>query len=506
MKKTAFIYFTIFSVLIFSSCKKDKRLPLVTTSTYQVGIVSAQIAGVLYEEGDSKVTEKGICWAAQQDVNIANNKVISTTQEAAFTIEIIGLEYDKTYFARAYAISDLGVSYGKVISFKTLSNNLPGMTLSLPSSPDATSAEVLLQLNQQTKATFTAVICWSKSAMPTVSNNTIAVTERTHSNTVPFSNSYQNTFQNLDEGTTYYVRAFCTNGISLAYSDQLTFTTANPINIFSLNALGFSDASISSSITDINVAEITAVGICWSENQLPTVADGKKEQAYTGAIYTSDLYQLNPATTYYMRAYITTTVKTIYSPQIILRTYKGTVTDIDGNLYYTVQIGNQEWMAGNLRTTRFNNGTTIQYVANYNQWVNSVNSQIPVYCYYADQSSNNVTYGKLYPSYVARASNIAPVGWHVPSVAEWETLFAGNSVSELWDNGLNVNGNLHKLALSAGGQWDNGYSDLGQKGYFWASDPSVGLSWPYSTIVTPGSTLITMNHPGNGYSIRCVKN
>lgn len=506
MNKIIICFFIAIGLVFLNSCKKGKeRLPLITTSTFQVGIVSAQVAGVLYEEGDSKVTEKGICWGTLQEVSIANNKVTSTTQEHAFTVGISGLEYNKTYFARAYAISDLGVSYGKVVSFKTLSNDLPNMTLSIPSSPKATSADVLLQLNQQTKATFTTGICWSSSPMPTVSNNTILVTERTHSNTVPFNNNYQKTFQNLDENTVYYFRGFCTNGISLVYSNQLTLTTANPITIVSLNALGITDASISSSITDINVAEITAVGICWSENQLPTIADSKKEQAYSFAGYMSYVDQLNPATTYYLRAYITTTVKTIYSSKIVIRTYKGTVVDIDGNSYYTVQIGNQEWMASNLRTTRYNNGATMQYVANYNQWVNSVNSQVPVYCYYNDQSSYNSTYGKLYPKYVATASNIAPVGWHVPTVTEWETLLTNNSITDLWNNGLGLNGNLTRLSLSAGGKWDNGYQELGQKGYFWAVPLTTTLGDNNSVIVNAGSTLVTWNQSGNGYSIRCVK-
>lgn len=504
MNKIA-IYVLIFvSLIFFISCKKDKkRLPIITTSALQVGVVSAHCAAVLYEDGDADVTEKGICWGVNEDVSVSDNKVISSSAENAFSVEITGLEYSKTYFVRAYAINSFGISYGKVASFKTLSNYLPAMTLSMPNLPGATTGEVLLQLNQQSAATFTTGICWSTSSLPTVVNNSVFVVSRTHNDGFPYINDYPKIFQNLSSSTTYYVRAFSTSGVGFVYSNQISFTTTNPINILSLNSLGITDASISSEVSDLSVASISVVGICWSQNPMPSIADNKLEQAYSGAIFNSDLITLNSASTYYLRAYVTTTaLVTMYSTEVKIRTYKGTVTDIDGNLYYTVQIGNQEWMAGNLKTSKFNNGATIQYVANYNQWVNSVNSQIPVYCYYADQNSNNTDYGKLYPRYVALASNIAPVGWHVATVAEWEAAFAGNSLNDLWKNGLNFGSNLTALSLNAGGRWDNGYSDLNTYGYFWAQ-PGAGTNNHIK--VNANSSLVTYEFPGNGYSIRCVK-
>ena len=506
MNKIIICFFIVCNLFFFSSCKKDKKkLPIVTTSTLDAEIISAKVSGVLYEEGDSKVTEKGICWGTTDDVSIANNKIISTTKEMTFTLEITGLEYEKTYFVRAYAMSGLGVSYGKVRSFTTLSNDLPNIVLSMASLPHANSADLSVQINQQTKSTFTTGLCWSTSAMPTVLNNTLAVTEIPYSNTVPFTNNYPETLQNLDETTTYYARAFCTNGISLAYSNPVTIITANPINLVSLNSLGFTDASVGASVTDINATAVTAVGICWSENPLPTVADNKSEQAYL-ANYTTQLTPLNPGTIYYLRAYINTSSKTIYSTQKKIITYKGTVTDYDGNSYKTVQIGNQEWMASNLKTTHYSDGTALQYAGgNYNLWVNSVNSHQLVYCYYGDQSSNNATYGKLYPAYICTA-NIAPTGWHVPSVTEWQNIFANNSITDVWDAPLDFDNNITRLSLSPGGQWNSGYGDLGQKGYFWGTPLTTSIYAQNLLTVTGSNTLISSNSPGLGCSIRCVKN
>ena len=498
-------FFSLISLLIFTHCKKSKsRLPLVTTSNFEVKLVSAKIAGVLYEEGDAKVIEKGICWGVKAGVSTANNKVTSVVNEKAFKVEIDDLAYGTTYFARAYAISELGVSYGKEISFTTWSNELPNLVLSTPTQPSATSIDVSLQLNQETKATYTAGICWSTNPMPSVLNNTISVAERFHNDVVPlpFTDSYIKTLQNLNENTMYYFRAFATNGLSIIYSQQLSIQTASPINIVSLNFLAINDAKITCQISNINISEIAAVGICWSTSPLPTTSNGKLEQAYSGNTYTGLLTSLNPATAYYVRAYVKVSNRNIYSSQVVIKTYKDIVTDIDGNTYYTVEIGNKEWMASNLRTSRYNNGATMQYVANYNQWVNSVNAQVPVYCYYADQSSNNAIYGKLYPRYVATDQNIAPVGWHVATVEEWETLFATNPMYDLWNTTLGFMGNITRLSLSAGGKWDAGYGDLSQKGYFWASE---GTASKNSFVVTGSSNLATWHSNGKGLSIRCVK-
>jgi uncharacterized protein (TIGR02145 family) len=96
---------------------------------------------------------------------------------------------------------------------------------------------------------------------------------------------------------------------------------------------------------------------------------------------------------------------------------KGTVTDIDGNVYQTVRIGNQWWMAENLKTTRFNDGTTINLIENSNNaaWENAT---VPSY-----SVINNGTSGFLYNGIVVRSEkNIAPEGWHIPSDEEWKTL------------------------------------------------------------------------------------
>lgn len=102
----------------------------------------------------------------------------------------------------------------------------------------------------------------------------------------------------------------------------------------------------------------------------------------------------------------------------------GNVTDADGNVYKSVRIGNQVWMAENLRTTRYNDGTAIPLDTSVVTWDNATS---PKYCFYNNTTNTDSIkkYGALYNGYVIDPANpmkVAPEGWHVPSTAEWDVL------------------------------------------------------------------------------------
>jgi uncharacterized protein (TIGR02145 family) len=99
-----------------------------------------------------------------------------------------------------------------------------------------------------------------------------------------------------------------------------------------------------------------------------------------------------------------------------------TVTDVDGNVYQTVTIGTQVWMQENLRVTHYRNGDAIEQVTDSTAWYQLGTG---AYCNYKNASSFSGTYGRLYNWFAVNDSrNICPVGWHIPTVAEWEVLIA----------------------------------------------------------------------------------
>lgn len=99
--------------------------------------------------------------------------------------------------------------------------------------------------------------------------------------------------------------------------------------------------------------------------------------------------------------------------------YGDGVNDIDGNIYKSVIIGEQEWMAENLRTTKYNDGSLILNVKGNKQWVEL---ETGAWCHYNNDSQNESSYGKLYNWYAAENTNLCPVGWHVPGYDEWTIL------------------------------------------------------------------------------------
>jgi uncharacterized protein (TIGR02145 family) len=190
--------------------------------------------------------------------------------------------------------------------------------------------------------------------------------------------------------------------------------------------------------------------------------------------------------------------------------------DNAGNVYPTIKIGSQIWMAENLRATYFQNGAVIPYAPSTTQW-----SQVsgPAYCYYANQSVAG--YGALFNWYaVSDLRNIAPPGWHVPTLTEWQTLInntggisnAGrtlkHSSSGFWPAGAGTN-NYGFGAVPGGERMDVLYQDKGVFGYYWTSTRDLtAFNSAFSVFFYKSSNIansVAFPFTG-GLSIRLIKN
>ena len=135
-------------------------------------------------------------------------------------------------------------------------------------------------------------------------------------------------------------------------------------------------------------------------------------------------------------------------PEEKVQESSATVTDIDGNVYNTVQIGNQIWTVENFRATRFNDGTPIPNVTDDESW-SSLNT--PAYCYYYNNRHHAVKFGALYNWYAVNTGRLAPEGWRVPTDEDWKIL-----QNYLTDNGYNWDGSYsgNKIAKALASQTD----------------------------------------------------
>lgn len=155
---------------------------------------------------------------------------------------------------------------------------------------------------------------------------------------------------------------------------------------------------------------------------------------------------------------------------------KGSVTDIDGNTYQTVVIGDQEWMAENLKTTKYNDGQTIEFANGVQMdWYNSTSG---MYTWYDSDVQYKDVYGALYNWLAATSTNICPVNWHVPTDDEWRILrdFVGTSEGTKLKaiTGWNADGNGTDdfgFAALPGGYVSGtfSYSNDGNQGLWWTT-------------------------------------
>ena len=203
--------------------------------------------------------------------------------------------------------------------------------------------------------------------------------------------------------------------------------------------------------------------------------------------------------------------------------YGSNIIDVDGNTYKTVYIGTQKWMAENLKTSKYSDGTTIPNITDNSLWTNN---RTGAWSYYNNDAANNVKYGKLYNWYALNSTsngnkNICPEGWHVPTDVEWTILtnylggesVAGGKMKEVGTTNWNSpnTGALNTTLFTGipGGYRDyaGGYNDFGTLVLWWSKTESTSVNSWLIDISNTSSNLGRKSYgKSNGFSVRCLKN
>ena len=190
----------------------------------------------------------------------------------------------------------------------------------------------------------------------------------------------------------------------------------------------------------------------------------------------------------------------------------------DGVTYNTVSIGNQCWFKENLRTTKYNDGTSITNVTDNATWTSTTSG---AYCCYSNNTSNCTTYGALYNWYAVNTGKLCPSGWHVPSDAEWTTLVNYLGGEDVAGGKLKETGTTHWQSPNNGATNSSGFTAL-PGGYRFSSGGSFGLlgilGYWWSSTQLDGSDAWTRNltylnaNVGRvnlvksyGFSVRCLR-
>ena len=268
-------------------------------------------------------------------------------------------------------------------------------------------------------------------------------------------------------------------------------------------------------ITSLGGSSITVHGICWSTVTTPTIADNKTTDSIGSDSFTSVITGLSSNTTYYVRAYATNIAGTAYGNEqsfiLWLNVPGPPVTDIDGNSYSSVKIGNQIWISENLKVTHYYNGDIIPNVTDDTTWVHLSTG---AYC-------DNTVYGKLYNWYaVADSQNLCPSGWHVPADTEWTTLINYLGGEDIAGAELKEAGTNHWKTPNMGATNESGFAALpggsrlatdlffhdGHGGVWWSTTKyNSDKAWYMSLFYTDYNVRRKFNSLNSGFAVRCVK-
>lgn len=334
-----------------------------------------------------------------------------------------------------------------------------------------------------------------------------------------------------DKSSGYSVR--CVRDTAVAVSGtQMVVTTA-------VGNITTNSASFGGAVNSGDGASVVEKGVCWSQMPNPTIAGDHVSNGGGTGSFSVSMTGLQPNTTYYVRAYAKMSVAG-NAGTVTATTYGNTQTfttqpdasgcgtaiiyDIDNHAYNTVKIGTQCWMKENLRTTRYADGTPVGYYT-------TQGSDDYGFLYNWNNVMHEASSSSTIPSGVR---GVCPIGWHVPSNAEWSDLinYVGSQANWICDgsqanvaralaantgwnqsstecapgNQLTSNNLTGFSALPAGIYESGGVYEIGNVAYFWSAtwrNSSSAYYWGLSRNST--SMYSGYWQPSLGYSVRCLR-
>jgi uncharacterized protein (TIGR02145 family) len=623
------------SLVFFTTADVLDTIPALTTlQATEIAPSSARVGGEITSDGGNEILERGICYSLEAAPDTSDAIVTTGGGDAPYSDVLTGLEDGATYFARAYAINDLGIGYGNEISFQTPLQGLPVVITMDANVNGATTASLSGNVTSEGDSpVVTRGICYSTEPQPDANDIVIA-----SGSGAGFFNC---TLSGLQENTTYYARAFAANSIGSVYGNEVSFTTPvgavssiicdatfvigsyvqglqvsnGSLNIYYTGGNGGAYASqtfystgvvglvaslaggnfdIGSGNLLLNISgvpllsgaaifsfviggqsctftiqvEAGSVGSLDCESTVLTgnyvegfpVSNGSFSVSYIGgsgggfnsqsvistgvtgltATLPSGVFNQNGGTIIFLvsgtpyEAGIASFNVEVGGQECVIQisvrlpsqhtcgainvhnenlTY-GSMTDQEGNLYRTIIIGSQEWMAENLNTGIYANGDPITTGLNYANWGNTTEgawSGGPTEC----------PYGRLYNWYACVDSrDLCPTGWHIPNDNEWLVLrnyLGGENVAggkmksigiQYWTSPNTSASNSSGFSgLPAGSRATTGiYTAAGGGGSWWSS--SVASSTNAGTFSTDNTTAALWDNAWDknlGLSVRCLK-
>ena len=542
MKKEYFYYLLITLAFVimatFNACKPEPEpepntpgsVRVTTSSVSNITETSAKCGGTVTAFGYS-VGACGLCYSELPNPTVSSYMTSDQVGTGTFTSTMSGLEPGTKYYVRAYATTSSGTLYGEQKEFTTLGDNNGGGNGGGNGGDDEEATKPTVTTNSVSNITFESAtcggnvtydgganvtargVCWSTSQNPTISDNKTTDGSGT--------GSFTSNLINLNENTTYYVRAYATNEKGTSYGEQKSFTTSNnttlpSVTTNSVSNITFESATCGGNVTDDGGTNVTARGVCWSTSQNPTIYDNKTTDGSSTGIFTSQLSNLSENTKYYVKAYATNEKGTSYGEEMSFTTliYEQEPSGyINGYAY--VDLG----LPSGLKWATYNVGASSpEDYGDYYAW-----GETEIKSEYTED--NSLTYGleiseleaqgyidadgNLTPSHDAATSNWGG-SWRMPTKAELEEL--DDKCTWIWTTqggkkGCKVIGpNGNSIFLPAAGRCNGSSLYLaGEYVGYWGSTPSESSSYSaFSLALDSSVSQVGWHGRDDGRSVRPV--
>ncbi|MBN1187930.1 MAG: T9SS type A sorting domain-containing protein [Bacteroidales bacterium] len=289
---------------------------LSTTAASAIGKNSASTGGNVTSAGDRSVEERGVCWSTTTTPIIADSITLDGSGTGTFTSLLSGLPAGTEIYVRAYARSRAGTGYGNEITFTTLPPTIPVVTTTSATDIKGELATSGGNITDGGGAPITQKgVCWNTSGNPTIADS--------KSDDGTGTGIYETMITNLTPNTFYYYRAYATNIAGTGYGDVDTFTTGSvalpSVTTSDVSDIYFYEATGNGNVTS-DGGGLTYQGICWNTTGNPTIADDTIICGIGSGAYNGTMTGLNENTLYYVRAFATNSLGTVYGNEVTFAT------------------------------------------------------------------------------------------------------------------------------------------------------------------------------------------
>ena len=308
-----------FTVLGCEPKVTEQKPTVLTLDVTEVTTHSAQVSCNVVNDGGSPVIDRGVAYDIYPNPKASGTRCKAGTGIGKYTCSLTELQDNKRYYVRAYARNDIGIKYGKEMSFMTIKELLPPSIITSDITDiSGTSAIVKGNVTNDGGVNITEFgIVYGTSQNPTINDNNKVIGEGK-------MDAFACTLTDLQENTAYYARAYAINEIGVGYGEDKSFMTKEiilPTVITSeVTDISFTSATIGGNVIDGGNTRVTDAGIAYSTSQNPTISDNKFKCSIGTGPFNGVLSKLQDNTTYYVRAYAINSKGVSYGEQVSFTT------------------------------------------------------------------------------------------------------------------------------------------------------------------------------------------